>query len=197
MSATNNPFGFRAAYHYSGGVIRPTMYTVVDATQAAYATSIYNGAPVVWNTNGSLNVAAAAADWLGVFAGCEYTDSTGKPVNLSYWPGTTTGATNIRLYVLDDPNIIYEVQCTTTLTSAICIGDQLTTFDGTYTAGSGSSTTGQSTAAFSGVLAGAGVQGMARIIGAGRQVDNAFSDSYPIVQVQNARHQYVAVKTAI
>jgi hypothetical protein len=130
-------------------------------------------------------------------SGVEYIDSTGKPTNLAYWPGTLTGATQIRIYVLDDPNLIFEVQCTTTLTSPICIGDQLTTFDGTYTAGSGSATTGQSTAAFSGTLAGAGVQGMARIIGAGRQVDNSFADAFPIVQVQNARHQFVAVKVAI
>lgn len=196
MPATLAPFGFRAVYHPSGAV-RPRQYTVVDATQAAYATPIYRGAPVVWNTNGSLNVAAAGADWLGVFDGVEYNDANGKPVTSNFWPGTTTGATLIKLYVIDDPLVVYEVQCGATLTSPIVIGDQLTTFDATYTAASGSSATGLSTAAFSGTLAGAGAQGMARILDFGRQVDNAFSDTYPIVQVQNARPQYVALKVAI
>ena len=197
MSATLAPFGLRPAYHGAGGIIREEVYTVVDATQAAYATAMYKGSPVVWNTNGSLNIAAAGADWLGVLAGVEYLDVNLKPVISPFWPGATTGATQIRFYIWVDPAIVYDVQCSTTLTSAICIGDQLTTFDATYTAGSGSTSTGLSTAAFSGTLAGAGVQGMARIIDFSRFVDNAFSDAYPIVRVQNARPQYVAAKVAI
>jgi len=196
MSATLAPFGFRPAYHPSG-IIRQTQYTVVDATQAAYATPMYKGSPVVWNTNGSLNIAAAGADWLGVFAGVEYVDVYGKPTMSNFWPGTLTGATQIRFYVWDDPLIVHAVQCGATVTSAAAIGDQLTTFDATYTAASGSTATGLSTAAFSGTLAGAGAQGMARIIDFYRAVDNAFSDTYPIVLVQNARPQYVALKVAI
>ena len=195
MSATLAPFGLRAAYHPSG-IIRPKAYKVVDATQAAYGTAMYTGTPVVLNTNGSINAAAAGADWLGVFAGCEYIDATGKPTVSPYLPATPTGITNVTIFVLDDPAIVYEVQCGSSVANT-AIGDQLTTFDATYTVSSGNSTTGVSTAAFSGTLAGAGAQGMARIIDKGRQLDNDWGDSYTIVQVQNARHQYVALKVAI
>lgn len=196
MSSTLAPFGFRAAFHPSGKII-PKQYAVVDATQAAYGTAIYQGAPVVLTTNGTINVAAAGADWLGVMNGVEYIDALGKPTVSNYLPATPTGITQVKFYILDDPLIVYEVQCGSTIATAAALGDQPTTFDATYTAASGSASTGLSSCAFSGTLAGAAAQGMARIVDIGRQVDNAWGDTYPIIQVQNARHQYVAVKVAI
>lgn len=195
MSLVLAPFGLRAAYHPSG-IIRAKKYKVVDATQAIYGTALYNGAPVVLTTTGAINVAAAGADWLGVFAGCEYNDSTGKPTVSPFLPATPTGITQVYIYVIDDPLVVFEVQCEAAVANT-ALGDQLTTFGATYTAASGSTATGLSTAGFSGTLAGAGAQGMARIIDVGQQVDNAWGDTYTIVQVQNARHQYVAVKVAV
>lgn len=196
MSTTiNAPFGLRAAYHPSGKIIAKR-YKVVDATQAAYGTALYANNPVVLNTNGTINAAAAGADWLGTFAGAEYVDATGKPTVSNFLPASPTGITQVYIYVIDDPLVVFEAQ-TTTAVANTAIGDQLTTFDATYTVSSGSSATGLGTAAFSGVLAGAGVQGMARVIDIGGQPDNAWGDTYTIVQVQNARHQYVALKVAI
>lgn len=191
------PFGFRPAYHFGGGIIRPNRYDVVDATQAAYGTALYQGAPVVLNTNGTINVAAAGADWLGVFQGVEYVDANGKPTVANFLPATPTGITKVQIYVIDDPMVVFDVQCGATIATAAAIGDQPTTFDATYTAASGSTATGLSTAAFSGTLAGAAAQGMARIVGLNRDVANAWGDTYPVIQVMNARHQYVAVKVAI
>ena len=195
MSSTLASFGLRPVWHPSG-TIRPTMYTPVDATQAAYATKLYMGTPVVLNTDSSINIAAYNAAWLGVFQGCSYLDSTGKPVISNFWPGTTTGATQIKIYVTDDPQIVYEAQCSATV-AATAIGDQLTTFDGTYTIGHGSTSTGLSDAAFSGTLAGASSQGNCRIVGVATYPDNAWGDTYPILQVRIANQQFVYPQTAV
>lgn len=195
MSTTLAPFGFRPVRHPSGS-INARAYKVVDAAQAAYGTAIYQGAPVVLETTGMINVAAAGADWLGVMQGVEYTDATGKPVKANFLPATPTGITNVVFYIVDDPDTVFEVQSEATI-AGTAIGDQFTTFSATYTAASGSASTGLSTAALTGTLAGAGVQGMATILGFSGYPDNAVGDSYPIVQVQIARPQFRAVKVAI
>lgn len=197
MSTTLAPFGLRAAYHPSG-TIRPRAYKVVDATQAAYATALFKGAPVVLATDGSIAVAASTAAWLGVFDGCEYTDANGKPTKAPNLPASQTGITNVVMYVIDDPDVVYEVQCSTTAVANTAVGDQLLGYDvGTYTASSGSTRSGQSTFAFTGALSGAGVQGNALVLGIAGQVNNAFGDAYTIVQVRNSRPQLGAVNVAI
>lgn len=197
MSATLAPFGLRPAYHPSG-TIRPRAYKVVDATQAAYATALFSGAPVVLATDGSIAVAASTAPWLGVFAGCEYTAADGKPTKSPTLAASSAGITNVVMYVFDDPQIVYEVQCSTTAVANTAIGDQLLGYDvGSNTASSGNTRTGTSTFAFTGALSGAGVQGNAIILGIGQQVDNAFGDAYTIVQVRNSRLQLGAVSVAI
>jgi hypothetical protein len=52
---------------------------------------------------------------LGVFWGCEYTDSTGKFVSSNYWPANTQvlPGSSIDAYIIDDPNIIWEIQVST------------------------------------------------------------------------------------
>mgnify|MGYP000390794777 FL=1 len=74
MSATSAPFGFRPAYNPIG-LDRAKKYAIA----AAYGTQINKGMPVILNTNGTVVAGTAAADLLGVFAGCEYVDATGKP----------------------------------------------------------------------------------------------------------------------
>lgn len=196
MSTTLAPFGFRAAYNPSG-TIRPRAYKLVDATQAAYGTALYKGAPVMMVTDGSIAVAAAGSDWLGVLDGFEYTDANGKPVKAGYLPASPTGITNVVAFIIDHPDTVYEVFAGGTAVANTAIGDQLTTFHATYTTSSGSTYTGQSTCAFTGVLAGAGVQGMATVLGIGQYADNAWGDTNIILQVQNARPQFRAVKVAI
>lgn len=197
MSTTLAPFGLRPAYHPSG-TVRPRAYKVVDATQAAYATALFSGAPVALVTDGSIAVAASTAAWLGVFAGCEYTDANGKPVKAPNLPASQTGITNVVMYVYDDPHMVFEVQCSTTAVANTAVGDQLLGYDvGSYTASSGNTRSGTSTFAFTGTLSGAGVQGNAVIIGIGQQVDNAFGDAYTIVQVRNSRQQLGSVFVAV
>ncbi len=186
MSAALNPFGFRPAFHPSG-LDRAKAYTIA----AAYATAINKFQPVILNTNGTVTAGTAAADLLGVFAGVQYVDATGRPQFSFSWPtGGVTGATNIIAWVWDDPNVVYEVQADGSIPQT-AIGDQA---DITNVS---NQSLGLSTCTLSSTLAGAGVQAQWRIVGFGQQLDNTPGDAFTIVQVQLARHQYVANKVAI
>lgn len=113
MSSTSAPYGFRPSYHNSGQM-RPKAYTITST----YATSIYSGDPVKLTSNGVVQLGTSdgtrsgttdGITLLGVFAGVEYLDSTGKPTIAPFWTGGTTG-TNIVAWVYDDPETLYDVQ---------------------------------------------------------------------------------------
>jgi hypothetical protein len=187
MSAASAPFGFRPAYSPTG-LTRGKKYTIASA----YGTAIYAGQPVILNANGTITVGTAAADILGIFQGCEYVDSTGKPNVSTYWPAATTvlsGTTPVA-WVVDDPDTVFEVQSDGSV-AATAIGDQADVSNAT------ANSNGRSQATLSSTLAGAGVQAQFRIIGFGQAMDNVPADAYTVVQVKIARHQFVSNKVAI
>lgn len=186
MSTTASPYGMRPIYHPSG-LDRARAYTI----DAAYSTAIYRDSPVILDTNGTIVIGTTAADILGAFQGCEYIDATGKPCVSNFWPGTA-GATAIVAWVLDDPDVVYEMQANGAVPQT-AVGDQADFVN----PGNGSTSTGLSTAAFNSTLKGAGVQGQLRIVGFGRDLNDTVNDAYTTVRVQIARHQFVAVKVAI
>ena len=102
MSSTLAPFGFRPSFHDSGNM-RAKAYTIASG----YATSIFCGDAVKLVDAGVINLAAAGDTMLGIFMGCEYKDSLGKPTVSPFWPASTS-ATDIVAYVIDDPNIVFE-----------------------------------------------------------------------------------------
>lgn len=188
MSAVSAPFGFRPAYHVSG-FDRSRKYAIA----AAYGTQLNEFQPVILNTNGTVTVGAGAADLLGVFMGCEYVDATGKPNVSRFWPAAQTvlsGTTPIA-WVDDDPQTVYEVQSDGSIAQT-AIGDQADLSNI-----SAVTSFGQSQCTLSASLAGAGVQAQFRIVGFGQALDNLPGDAFTVVQVQIARHQFVANKVAI
>ena len=195
MSATAAAMGLQPVYHPSG-LDRANMYTILPT----YNTTIYKGDPVILGANGTVTVGTAAAALMGVFAGCEYVDSTGKPTLSNFYPASQSvqSGSEIRCYVYDDPNIVYEIQAvgqlSATLATAMAfIGDEA---DITYVAGStstGLSACNLNTAA----MAGAGVQKQFRIVGVGLAPDNAITDLYPILRVTLANTQLRAATTAV
>lgn len=113
MSTTSAPYGFRPSFHNSGQM-RPKAYTIAST----YATSIYSGDPVKLVAAGTIQLGTSdgtrsgttdGISLLGIFAGVEYLDSTGKPTISPFWTGGTTG-TQIVAWVYDDPETIYDVQ---------------------------------------------------------------------------------------
>lgn len=193
MSTLLAPFGLRAVGHPSGN-LRAKVYTAPWAS--GFSTNLYQGSAVVLQTGGTITIAANAADFLGQFVGCEYTDSNGRRQYSKFWPASTA-ATQIVAYVYDDPLTIYEIQVEGTLPQT-AIGDQANfSVAANRAVGDGTTTPGTSTTAASITLAGAGSQGMLRILDKARYIDNDWGDTFTILQVQNARPQYVAVKVAV
>lgn len=197
MSSVAGGTGLTPIQHPSG-MLRARAYTIASA----YATNIFKGDPVKLVTAGTIQLGTSDGTrtgtvdnvgLLGVFAGCEYVDSTGKPTASPFWPASTT-ATNIVAYVYDDPATQYSIKSDGSI-AATAVGDQadLTGFS----APGGSTTTGLSSCTLSSTLVGAAAQGQFRIIDVDRSADNAWGDSYTKVIVQIAEHQFVAEITAV
>lgn len=177
MSSTSSPFGLAPAYHPSG-VVRPTAYSIATG----YATTVYQYQPVKL-VDGQLEAAAVGDRFIGTFMGVEWTDSDGRRRVSNKWTASTAG-TDIVAYATLDPAIVYNIQSNATMTAAD-IGAQ---YD--FTAASGNATTGLS----SQMLDTASVANNAsvRVIGITPGPNNAWSDTYVIVQVQISEHQNVA-----
>ena len=117
---------------YTGGQSR---YRIA----ANYDTAIFQGDMVAQVTGGGVEVHAdgGTVPIIGVFNGCRYTDpTTGKETFSNYYPASTN-ASDIEAFIIDDPNVIFEIQCN----AAFPVADLLGNFDIVYTS-SGSTVTG-------------------------------------------------------
>jgi hypothetical protein len=106
---------------------------------ANYDTAIFQGDMVAQVTGGGVEVHAdgGTVPIIGVFNGCRYTDpTTGKETFSNYYPASTN-ASDIEAFIIDDPSVIFEIQCN----AAFPVADLLGNFDIVYTS-SGSTTTG-------------------------------------------------------
>ena len=177
MSSTSAPFGLRPVYSPSG-VVRPTAYSVASN----YATTIYQNQPVKL-VDGNLEAAAVGDRFIGTFQGVEWDDSDGRHRVSNKWTAQS-GATNIVAYATLDPSIVYEIQSNAALTAAD-IGGQ---YD--VTAASGNATTGLSSQMLD--VASLANNASFRVIGITPGANNAWGDTYVIVQVQISEHQNVA-----
>lgn len=196
MATTLNGYGMIPKYSL-GGIIRPRAY--LSGILSGYNTAIYKYSPVALNSSGNLVLASAGADFLGVFAGWEGMDSTGKWWTINNWSANQTYAATEEMYayVWDDPAIVYRIQADATIAQAN--GAQVDFTTGTI--GSGNATTGLSscTANASDTTSG---QKQLRIIELAPNYNtvpggNAWGDAFPDIDVQIARHQYVANKVAV
>ena len=75
--------------------------------------NIFSGDPVKMANTGTILVAAAGDQLLGVFRGCRYTNSSGEVIYSAYWPDGTVSSDAVA-FVVDDPNTLYEVQSAAT-----------------------------------------------------------------------------------
>ena len=117
---------------YTGGQSR---YRIA----ANYGTSIFQGDMVAQVTGGGIEVHAdgGTVPIVGVFNGVQYTDPTTKEqVYSNYYPASTN-ASDLIAFVIDDPNVVYEVQADAAFPVAALFGN----FDIVYTS-SGSTVTG-------------------------------------------------------
>src|SRR5882724_538521 len=132
MANTIAPFGFRSFGDQEGGA--PTM-GLTRRYLASSDTSLYFTGDVVINsttnpgfislpTSGVTTGSTGSVPILGVFAGCEFFSPTvGRVVWSSFFPGNTTSSSPCNAYIIEDPNQLFLVQCTTvSVIGTSCIG---------------------------------------------------------------------------
>jgi len=197
MSATNAPFGFRPSYHPSGQM-RPKAYTIAST----YAANIFQGDPVklvdagtvqLGTSDGTRTGTVDSISLLGVFAGCQYIDSLGKPTLTPFWPTGTT-ATDIVAWVYDDPETIFQVQYNnpspaTTVQTAV--GEEC---DWTVASPGGSTATGLSNTYLTAIQ---GTSGQFQITGWALNINDALTDAYIVATVRINEHHYKAAVNSI
>jgi hypothetical protein len=197
MSSTSAAFGFRASYHNSGQV-RPKAYTIAST----YAANIFSGDPVklvdagviqLGTSDGTRSGTTDGISLLGIFAGCEYTDSTGKPTVSNFWPTGIT-ATNITAWVYDDPETLFDVEypnpsAGTTVQTAV--GEEC---DWTVASPGGSTSTGLSNTYLTVIQA---TSGQFQITSFKPNVTDSLTDAYVTATVRINEHQYKAAVNSI
>jgi len=197
MSSTSAPFGFRASYHNSGQM-RPKAYVIAST----YAANIFSGDPVKLTDNGVIQLGSSdgtrsgttdGVTLLGIFAGCQYNDATGKPTISPFWPSGATG-TEIVAWVYDDPETLFAVQYNnpssgTTMQTAV--GEEA---DWTVASPGGSTQTGLSTTLLTAIVA---TSGQFQITGFEGNVNDSLTDAYIVATVRINEHAYKAPVNSI
>lgn len=176
MAMTALAYGLIPAYHPSGQN-RANKYTIAST----YGTAIYKGDLVKVHTDGTLNIGDGTSAALGVFAGCEYVDTNGKPTESPYWPASTS-ATNIVAYVYDDPQTVYKVAVGANASDYVqaSVGQQAN-----INVAAGNANNGVSGSSITAALVAAGTAAQVRIIGAvNGEFYNATTNTFPELLVQ-------------
>lgn len=191
MTTTQASFGLRPVSHISAESARQN--SIVDGIVTGYSANLFSYTPVKLSTAGVLQAAAAGDALVGTFMGCEYTTSDGQRVQTTQWvSGTSYVAGSLIAYYTQDPNQVYEIQADGSVAQT-AIGGQANLSNAT----SGNSTIGFSNATLNSSITGAGSTAQFRILNLAPYPDNAWGDTYTIVQVQIATHQFVANINAI
>ena len=199
MSSTSAPFGFRPSFHNSGQM-RPKAYTIAST----YAANIFQGDPVkltdagviqLGSSDGTRDGTTDGISLLGIFAGCQYLDASGKPTISPFWPTGTTG-TEITAWVFDDPETLFDVQYTNpgtpgTTTVQTAVGEEC---DWTVASPGGSTRTGLSNTQLSVIQA---TSGQFQITGFAYNINDSLTDAYVVATVRINEHHYKAAVNSI
>ena len=184
MANQNGNYGFRpiqvqgAAYNGQG----QSEYKIANGETQA----IFQGDPVVLTAACVVDVGnAAGAELIGIFNGCEYTDpTTSKPTWSNYYPGGIA-ADDIKAYVIDDPNVVFEVKCNTSAAGQAQVGSNANI--ATYS--NGSTISGISNVAIDGTSFTTNAAANFRVVGLSTDVDNSdYTAANAAIQVKINLH---------
>ena len=167
MANQQGNFGFRpvqlngAAYNGQG----QSEYTIASGE----VSPMFQGDPVILVANGAIDIGSTAgAELIGIFNGCFYTDpTTSKPTFSNSYPGGIA-ASDIKAFVIDDPNVIFEVK----IDDANGGQAQVGTNANIATYGTGSTISGISNVALDGSTFTTNNGANFRVIGLSTDVDN-------------------------
>lgn len=197
MASTSAPFGFRPSFHNSGQ-IRAKAYQLASG----YATSIFSGDPVKLSTDGTVVLGTSdgtrsgtvdGVKLLGIAAGVQYLDSTGKPTISPFWTGSTAtyNTAAVTIWVYDDPEILFDTQYTNPGTPGstsvqTAVGEEA---DWVVASPGGSTSTGLSSSQLTALQS---TSGQFQITGFQYNINDSLTDAYVIVTVRINEHQYKA-----
>ena len=122
----------------------------------------------------------------GVFMGCQYVEN-GEQKFSRYWNGVTS-ATDIKFFVITNPDQTYHIQASLSLSAAELLPVKNYNVTVSSTASSGNTVTGQSSYYLLGA-SGDESEKTARVIGKAKFPDEKDSDAYPIVEVWLNTHR--------
>lgn len=199
MSSTSAPFGFRPSFHNSGQM-RPKAYTIASG----FAANIFQGDPVKLTDDGVIELGtsdglrtgtAGGILLLGIFAGCQYLDASGKPTISPFWPAAATGS-EIVAWVYDDPETLFDVQYNNpgtpgTDTVQTAVGEQC---DWVIASPGGSTRTGLSNSLLSAIQS---TSGQFQITGWAYNINDSLTDAYVVATVRINEHQYKAAVNSV
>lgn len=165
MSNQNAPFGLKSVGTVGSGYNSEgvTEYKIASGASG----NIFSGDLVKMASTGTILVASATDNpVLGVFRGCQFTDSSGDTIFSPYWPNGTVTSDAVA-FVVDDPNALFQVQSAATGSVVqTVVGNNA---DSAYTAGS--TITGISALEISGTTAATSAQ--LRIVGISTDPENS------------------------
>jgi len=159
MALTAAPYGLRPVKRadgmpYAGTTSQYLIDPAGEATNLFYGQVVHIGADgyialsTATGADGTTNAfptGTTLTGSLGVFVGCEYVNSSGQLVQAQYYPSGTSNGDAIKAYVVDDPNVLFQVQADGAMDQSD-IGAN-TFFAAVQSTSTGSTTTGNSTSA--------------------------------------------------
>jgi hypothetical protein len=159
MATTAAPYGLKPVKRadgmpYAGATSQYLIDPAGEATNLFYGQVVHIGADgyIALSTatgadatTNALPTGTTLTGSLGVFVGCEYVNSSGQLVQAQYYPSGTSNGDAIKAYVVDDPNVLFQVQADGAMDQSD-IGAN-TFFAAAQSTSTGSTTTGNSTSA--------------------------------------------------
>ena len=193
MSTTQAFRGFIPARMKGGAYNNEAVTDMITLTSTGQAqspsNSIFTGDPVVLPGANFATISPYIAATLkpsGVFMGCQYVEN-GEQKFSRYWPGGTS-ATDVKFFVITNPDQTYYIQCSLTLSAAEAAIVRNYTATVSSTASSGSTVTGQSSYYLL-AASGAETELACRVLGRAKFPDEGNDDAYPIVEVWLNTHR--------
>ena len=197
MSATKAFRGFVPARMKGGAYNNEAVTDMITLTSTGMTGSptnnIFTGDLVCLPGAGITTITPHIATTLkpsGVFMGCQYVEN-GEQKFSRYWNGGTS-ATDIKFFVITNPDQAYYIQASLSLSAAELLITKNYNVTVSSTASSGNTVTGQSSYYLDGA-SGTEATAAVRVIGKAKYPDEKDSDAYPIVEcwINQHRDRYV------
>ncbi|NCW69607.1 MAG: hypothetical protein EBV86_13780 [Marivivens sp.] len=196
MATTAAPYGLKPVKRADGmPYAGATSQYLIDP--AGEATNLFYGQAVIIGADGYIALATGTgADLttnsisgttgvgtIGVFVGCEYVNSSGQTVQAQYYPSGTANGGDIKAYVVDDPNVLFQAQLDGAGAQTI-IGTN-TFFASAQSTSTGNTATGNSTSALDATVV--TTAAAFRIVAHVSPADDAYPDV--LVKINPGAHQ--------